>query len=50
VRIEPESVAECLNSNNRAGEGFLFGYGLLHENFQGVPGTAADTGKKLSII
>src|SRR5208337_1473055 len=50
VGIESEEVAKGLHGNDRTGDGFLFRYCLLHENLQGIPGTAAETGKKLSIV
>ena len=50
VGIESEEVAECLHGNHRAGDGFLFRHGLLHKNFQGFPGAAAEACKKLSVI
>jgi hypothetical protein len=50
VGIESEEVAEGLDGNDRAGDWFLFRYGLLDKNLQGFPGAAAETGKKLSII
>jgi len=44
VGIKSEKVAEGLHGNYRTGNGFLFRHGLLHKNFQGFPGTAADGG------
>jgi hypothetical protein len=50
VRIESEEVAKGLHSNDRAGEGFLFRHGLLHENFQRLPSAAAEGGNKFSVV
>ena len=50
VGIKPEEVAKGLNCDDRAGDRFLFRHGMLHKDLQGFPGTAAEGGKKLSII
>ena len=50
VGIESERVAEGLDGNHRAGNRFLFRYGLLDKNLQGIPGATAETGKKLPVI
>jgi len=50
VGIEAQGIAECLDGDDRAGQGFLFRYGLLEKDLQGFPGTAAQVGKKLSVI
>ena len=50
VWIESEKVAEGLDRDDRAGDGFFFRYGLLHKHFQGFPGAAAEGGKQFSII
>ena len=50
VRIESEKVANSLHGNDRAGDGFIFGRGLLDEDFQRFPCAAAETGKQFSII
>ena len=34
VRIESEEVAKCLNSDNGAGDGFIFGNLLLKKDLQ----------------
>jgi len=47
VGIEAEKVTERLHGDDRAGEAFLFRHGLLHEDFQRVPGAAAEACKKL---
>ena len=49
VRIESEEATEHLHSDDRAGDGLLFRHGLLDEDFQGFPGTAAEIGKKFSV-
>ncbi len=50
VGIESEEVAESLDGNDSAGNGFIFRNRLLHENFQGLPCTAAETGKKFPVV
>ena len=50
VGIESEEVAEGLDSNDCAGQGFLFRYGLLDKDLQGIPRAAAETGKKFSVV
>ena len=50
VGVESKEVAEGLDGDDRAGDGFIFGNHMLHENLQRIPGAAAETGKKLSVI
>ena len=47
VGIETEKVAEGLDSNDRAGDGFLFRYGLLDKNLQGIVRAVRDAHAEL---
>jgi hypothetical protein len=50
VGIKSEEISKTLNSNDRAGDGIIFGNRLLEKDLQGFPGTAAEISKKLPII
>jgi hypothetical protein len=48
--IEAEEISEGLYGNDGAGDGVILRDRLLHENLQGVPGTAAQVSKKLPVV
>jgi len=50
VRIESEEVTESLNGNAGAGDKIILRNHLLEKDLQGLPGAAAEIGKKFSII
>jgi len=50
VGIESEKIAECLDGDDRTGDGFLFRHGLLDEDFQRFPCAAAESREQFSII
>ena len=50
MRIESEEVTESLNGNAGAGDKIILRNHLLEKGLQGLPGAAAEIGKKFSII
>ena len=50
VGIETQEIPEGLDGDDGAGNGIVLWDGLLEEDFQGLPGRAAQIGKKLPII
>ncbi len=48
--IETQEIAEGLDGDDGARNGIVLWDGLLEEDFQGLPGRAAQIGKKLPII
>ena len=50
VRIESEEVTEYLHSNDRAGDGFIFGNRLLKKGIQGIPGATTEIGEEFPSI
>ena len=50
VRIESKEIAEGLHGDNSAGDGIIFRNRILDKTLQRFPGTAAEGGKKFSII
>ena len=49
VGIEPEKIAEGLDSVHGAGDGIIFRNRILDKNLQGFPGATAEIGKKLPV-
>jgi len=50
VGIEAEEIAESLDGDHRAGDGFLLGHRFLKKYLQGFPGAPAQIGQKLPVI
>jgi hypothetical protein len=50
VRIESEEVAEGLDSDDCAGDGIIFRNRILEKTLQGIPGVAAEGGKKFPVV
>jgi len=50
VRIESKGITKRLHSDDGAGDGLIFRNRILDKTLQRFPGTAAEGGKKFSII
>lgn len=50
MRIVSQEIPEGLHGDDGAGDGIIFGNRLLEKDLQGLPGAAAQIGKKLPIV
>jgi len=49
IEDSPQFTAESFNGYYGAGDGILFGCGILKKNLQRVPGAAAEIGKQFPV-